>query len=343
MRTIVFPSVIESHNHELRNVAADLLHGMKIFDEGTGYVVGDLALSEGIAPHKAINSSPHDLDYRLLMKAGLLLASTVVDEPIVLTTGFPFSTFQINRKHVAEIVGSTQKITYDTAPYGGRQKQTKTVVVNKIDVLPEVVGCIIGARNGERQQRGAFFMGSVGYGTFEACLSTEGGIVQRTMVSVTGIRYAVELAMRELMQTHYLGMQTEHQFDAAFQHGSSTLNRRKIDLRDVRRRALERYYEDVVSPVLRNAWTDNDFSRTNLLLLSGGGALYPDLVNAFKKEFDGVLEVEVVENPITLASTGYSLRSLNLAGGNKGTAVGLDIGNAQTSLAIASDSTNGWQ
>ncbi|MCB0720052.1 MAG: hypothetical protein KDD65_16515, partial [Bacteroidetes bacterium] len=194
MKQFIFPSVVESHNSELSNVAPDLVHGVKIFDNGTGYIVGHLALSEGNSPHKAINSSPEDLDYQLLLRTGLLLASTVVDQPVTLTVGFPYSTFQINRESVAELVGKTQKISYDTSPYGGRSVQTRTIQIAKVDVIPEVVGCIIGARKGSRGQKGAFYMASLGYGTFEACLSTETGIVQRTMVSTIGVRYAVDIA-----------------------------------------------------------------------------------------------------------------------------------------------------
>lgn len=336
MKQFIFPSVIESHNSELRNVAPDLVHGVKIFDNDTGYIVGHLALSEGHSPHKSINSAPEDLDYQLLLRTGLLLASTIVDQPITLTVGFPYSTFQINRESVAEFVGKTQKISYDTAPYGGRSKQTRTIQISKVDVIPEVVGCIIGARKGQRSQKGAFFMGSLGYGTFEACLSTETGIVQRTMVSTVGVRYAVDIAMKELMQKHYLGMRTEHQFDSAFQSGTVTLNRRRIDLTDLRTKALQRYYEDVISPVLRNTWTDDDFNRSSILLLAGGGSMYPELIKCFDDEFGGILSVNVVDDPTTLASTGYCIRSKSV-GGADGVAVGLDIGNAQTVLTIGSD------
>lgn len=334
MKKFVFPSVIESHNSELRNVASDLMHGLKLFEDDNGYIIGTLALSEGVAPHKAINSSPDDLDYRLLFKSSLLLASTEIEEPLVVTTGFPFSTYQINRQRAADLIGKSQKITFDTTTYGGRDQQTRTVQISKLDVLPEIVGCIIGLRNGERQQQGAFFMASIGYGTFEACLSTEGGIVQRTMVSVSGVRYAVELATRELMQTHYLGMRTEHQLDAAFHEGSIVVQRKRIDVTGIRKRALERYYDDVISPVLRNTWTDTDFGRANKLLIAGGGSEYPELVDKFRAEFGEILDVEVADDPMTLASRGFCLRSVQLAGGNAGPAVGIDVGNAQTVVTV---------
>jgi len=334
MKQFVFPSVVESHNIELRNVAADLVHGIKVFENDTGYIVGHLALSEGHSPHKAINSAPEDLDYRLLLKSGLLLAATVVDDPLVVTLGFPFSTYQINRDGVNGVLGKEFTIDYDTSPYGGRGRQSKTVEIEKLDVIPEVIASIIGARKGSMTQKGSFFMASLGYGTFEACLTSESGIVQRTMVSTQGMRYAIDIAMREMMQKYYLGLRTEHQFDQAFQRGTITVNRKRIDLTEIRSRALRRYYEDVISPVLRNTWADDDFSGTTTMILAGGGALYPELVSGFQDEFGGVVAVSVAEDPLTLASTGYCLRSQGLNRGETGAAVGLDIGNAQTVLTV---------
>lgn len=338
MKVYTFPSVIESHNTELRNVAPDLLNGIKIFDDETGYIVGQLALSEGTSPHKAINSSPQDLDYRLLLKSGLLLTATSVQSPIILTMGFPFSTFQINRGYVNKIVEDAQAITFDTAPYGGRSKQTRELSVLKVDVIPEVIGCIIGARKGDTKQQGAFFMCSMGYGTFEAALSTESGVVQRTMVSTNGIRYAVDLAMEELNQTYYLGLRTEHQFDTAFQRGSIVFNRRRVDFSDVRKRALRRYYSDVISPILRNRWTDEDFNRSGTLVIAGGGALYPEFMECFQEEFGDVVDIKIVGDPTTLAARGYYYRSKSLSSLNEGAAVGIDIGNAQTVIVIDDES-----
>ncbi len=42
MQEIVqFPSVIESNNVDLKNVAQDLSTGLKIFHEGQGYIIGN--------------------------------------------------------------------------------------------------------------------------------------------------------------------------------------------------------------------------------------------------------------------------------------------------------------
>jgi len=330
-----FPSIIESHNSELKDVAPDLLHGLKIYEGDTGYIIGHLALSEGIAPNKAINSSPRDLDYRLLAKAGLLLASMEISKPITLTTGFPFSTYQANRAEAVSFFRGSHQIKYDAAPYGGDYGgQSKTVVVADVEIIPEILGCTIAARYGEERRQGNFFIASLGYGTFEACLSTDKGIVQRTLTDTNGLRYAVDLAMREISKSYYLGMRTEYQFDIGFQEGLMIANRQKVDITQIRRRSLERYYRDVISPVLRNAWKDDDFRRTSLLLLAGGGALYPELVACFTQEFQGILEVQAVSDPMTLASRGYCLRALHLAGGNRETALGLDIGNSHTVITL---------
>jgi len=54
MATHVFPSVVDSHNEDLKNVAPDLINGMKIYEKGSGYLVGNLAFSEGLSPHKTV-------------------------------------------------------------------------------------------------------------------------------------------------------------------------------------------------------------------------------------------------------------------------------------------------
>ncbi|NBB75385.1 MAG: hypothetical protein GVY35_17205 [Bacteroidetes bacterium] len=334
MTTHTFPSLIESHNTELENVALDLVHGLKIYEDDTGYIIGDLALSEGASPYKAVNSSPEDLDYRLLARAGLLVATEGEQEPVTITVGFPYSTYQRNRDLAVDFFSEAHNIQHDAATYGGGGRKNEYVRVDRIEVLPEVLGCIIAARNNEEYRRhDALFMGSLGYGTFEACLSTRGGVVQRTTVSCQGIRYAVDITMRELEKKHYLDLRTEHQFDISFQKGQIILNRRRMDISGVRTMALRRYYQDVISPALRSAWKDDDFRQPTKLVLAGGGTMYTELLDCFRDEFGEILDVEVVDDPVTAASRGYCLRSVGLAG-NRGVAVGLDVGNAHTALSF---------
>lgn len=334
IKSYIFPSVFEGHNTELRNVTEDQLRGMKITEGNADYIVGDLALAEGNSPHKAINSSPHDIDYKLLLNAGLLTAINGTDETITVTTGFPFSTIQLNQKDATSLISNIQSINHDTSPFGGNGRQTKSVSINRVDVIPELIGCIIAARNGDMQKKGNFFMVSLGYGTLELGLSTDDGIIQRTFNSASGVRFAIDLAMKEMAKTHYVGLRTEHQFDTAFKRGNITANRKRTDLSEIRKKALTQYYKDVVSPLIKNTWTDDDFTRSNTLILVGGGALYPDLIDCFREEFDGFANIEIPQNPLMMASQGYCIRSQKLAGNGNGLAVGLDIGNAHTTVSI---------
>ncbi|WP_226389236.1 hypothetical protein [Penaeicola halotolerans] len=334
MQEIVqFPSVIESNNVDLKNVAQDLSTGLKIFHEGQGYIIGNLALSEGVSPHKNINSAPDDVDYRLLLKSSLLIANQKLGNPITVTTGFPFSTFQLYRDASKNLITGEHEVEFDAGTFGGGSRKKVVVEVDNVYVMPEVVGCALGLRHAEQKQTGNFFMLSLGYGTFEAILSTEGGIVQRSAVSTYGIRYAVNLLTRELSKTHYLDLKTEHQIDVAFSKGFIFLNRKRIDLTELKKMVIKQYYDDVVSPSLRKAFTDADFGRSNKLFLAGGGAMYPELVELFKQEFEGIVEVIVPEDPASLAARGYCHNSYLVNGGDKSKAVGIDIGNSNTVLA----------
>lgn len=337
IRSISFPSVIEGHNTELVNVAKDQLNGLKIREGEEDYIIGNLALSEGRNPHKAINSSPDEVDYKLLMKAGILTASNFVKEPMVITTGFPFSTININKNQARDYISGLESIMYDSRPFGGRDHQALQFSVNRVETIPELIGGIIALRSGGTQRTGNFFMVSMGYGTVEIGLSTDGGIVQRTEGTAPGLRYAIDWAMKELMQDYYVGLRTEHQFDIAFQKGSITVNRKRIDLSEIRKRALNHYYKDVVSPLMRNTWEDEDFNRANTIILVGGGALYPELVNNFSDEFGSFANIEVSDNPTTVASRGFCIRSRNIAGGGTEAAVGIDVGNAHTTVSVFED------
>jgi hypothetical protein len=139
---------------------------------------------------------------------------------------------------------------------------------------------------------------------------------------------------KELANTYYLELKTEHQIDAAFQKGVIFLNRKRIDIKAIRDKVLKQYYEDVISPAMRKAFNDNDFTISHNMYLAGGGSMYPALVDCFKSEFQDVLELEVAHEPQTLASRGYCINSAQLNGGVKSTAVGLDIGNATTIVSV---------
>ena len=338
--TYTFPSVFEGNNTDLRNVSPDLINGLKIYHNGEGYVVGNLALTEGVSPHRNINSAPDELDYHLLLKSDMLIANQKLGNPLTLSTGFPFSTFQLYKETASKLIHAQHVIEYDAATYGGGTRKNVQVEIENVQVIPEVINCAIALRKGTQQASGNFFVLSLGYGTLEGLLSTEGGIVQRTSLSTYGLRYAVNLLEQELAKTYYLELKTEHQIDAAFQKGVIFLNRKRIDIKEIRDKVLKQYYEDVISPAMRKAFNDNDFTISHEMFLAGGGALYPGLVDCFKKEFQDILDLQVAEEPQTLASRGYCINSAQLNGGVKSNAVGLDIGNATTILSVFDDNNS---
>ena len=323
------PSVFESNSLNLRFVSSDLIHGLKIYEGEQGYIVGDLALSEGVAPHRNINSAPDELDYNLLMRSALLLGYQKIGNPIELTTGFPFSTYGIYKDMAAKKLEGEQEVEYDTATFSKGGKKKINVEIEKVNVMPEVVGCALGLRK-TQQVNGSFFMLSLGYGTMEAIFSKPSGIVQRSSLSTFGMRYAVNLLRTELEKTYYLDLKNEHQLDMAFREGSIVLNRRRIDLTDLRAKVIRQYYEDVISPGLRKAFDDTDFGRSQGLYLAGGGAMYQDIVDCFHKEFEDIIKVEVAKNAQHLAAIGYCYNSLMSNGGDESRAIGIDVGNAST-------------
>lgn len=331
---IQFPSLIEGHNQELCEVAHDLLHGLKLYEKRRAYILGHLALSEGVAPHKNINASPAELEYQLLMKAALLLASEKAsNNRLAVTTGFSSSTYALYRDQVVDILQKDHIIEYDSATFSAGSRRNSPVQVEQVWVMPEIQGCVLGLREGETQAKGNFFVVSLGFGTCEAIMSTQTGTVQRTSVAGNGLRYAVNLLMNDLGKQYYLELQNEHQIDQAFQKGFLFSKRKRVDLTEVRERALQAYYQDVVSPALQRAFQDADFQRADRMYLVGGGTHYAELVQYFKQEFRDIVEVVVPANAASMAVTGYFLHSLQQRRGGC-TPVGLDMGNATTQLAL---------
>ncbi|SEL26840.1 ParM/StbA family protein [Parapedobacter koreensis] len=325
-----FSSLVENNNTVLTNTSKDLLHGLKILHNDKWYICGDLALNEGQSPHKIINSSPDDTDYQLLGKAALILVQSAVEQPITVTTGFPYSTYHIYKEKAAAFFKQTHLLDFDASTFNNGGKKKAVLEVQNVDVIPEIVGCTIGIRKGETQATGSFFVLSCGFGTFESILSTDSGIIEQTMVSTHGIRYAVNILINELRSKYYLEFRNAHLFDDAFQRGYVYLNRQNIDLREIRRNAIQTYYNEVISPNLRNVITDANLMKTNRIYLCGGAMYYQDLIDCFRNEFEGIAQLEVLDNPETLASTGYALNSLRVAHGKRKSAVGIDIGNATT-------------
>jgi hypothetical protein len=198
--------------------------------------------------------------------------------------------------------------------------------------VPEIIGCIDAIRKGPVAETDDFFVVSLGYGTCETGLSLNGGLVGRTCMSISGLRYAVNNLQSELSRSNNLGMKNEHVINQNFQGGSIVVDRRKKDLTDIRRNQLYSYYKEVISPTLKKTFTDNDFDKAGKLYLVGGGALYTDLADCFRTEFEGILDVIVPPEPSHMASVGYCLKSYQRCG-NVNEAVGLDIGNAYTVIS----------
>lgn len=331
---IQFPSLIEGHNQDLREVASDLLNGLKLYEKRRAYILGHLALSEGVAPHKNINASPAELEYQLLMKAALLLASDATGKNrLAVTTGFSSSTYALYRDQVVDILQKDHIIEYDSATFSTGSRRNSPVHVDQVWVMPEIQGCVLGLREGQTQAKGNFFVVSLGFGTCEAIMSTQTGTVQRTAVAANGLRYAVNLLMNDLGKQYYLELQNEHQIDQAFQKGYLFSKRKRVDLTEVRERALQAYYQDVVSPALQRAFQDADFQRADRMYLVGGGTHYTELVQHFKQEFRDIVDIVVPGNAASMAVTGYFLHSLQHSRTGC-VSVGLDMGNAITQLAV---------
>jgi plasmid segregation protein ParM len=330
------PSVIETNSNTLRFVAGDFIRGIKITEGDHDYIVGQLALNEGISPHKNINGQPDEKEFNLLVKSALLVGIQKIGNPLTITMGFPFSTFQLYKDKCKDLFLKSHSIEFDTAPYTGGGKKRLVAEVDQLAVIPEAIGCSIALRKHENKT-GNFFIVSLGYGTCEAIFSTEAGLVQRSAMSTFGIRYAVKLLEAELSKLYYLDLKNEHHIDAAFRNGFIFLNRRRVDITDLRKKALNQYYNDVISPGLRKAFDDNDFARSNGIYLAGGGAMFTPLVDEFKNEFDGVIDVFVSENAPDLAAIGYCYNSFLLNGGDKSRAMGMDIGNSSTVICTFSN------
>ncbi|MDB5011324.1 MAG: hypothetical protein JWQ06_2113, partial [Mucilaginibacter sp.] len=292
-----FSSLIENNNSTLNNTSADLLNGLKVFHNNQWYICGNLAINEGQSPHKLINSSPNDLDYQLLVKAAMLLVIDAVEQPITITTGFPYATYRIYKDIAIEQLKKTHIIEYDSSTFGGAAKKTAILDVKNVDVIPEIVACSIALRKGDEKASGNFFILSCGFGTFESVLSMDSGVMEQTMISTHGLRYAINYMINELSKSHYLGFRTAHTLDEAFQKGYLYIDKKNVDIREIRKSALKSYYAEVISPNLRNVITDKNLTKTNKVYLCGGGMYYQDLIDCFKNEFGEALQLEIVNDP----------------------------------------------
>lgn len=342
-KSYTFPSVYEETSIDHFKVAENFLDGMKIakFNQ-RDYLIGNLALSEGIYPHKFLNSSANDIDYQLLALTSLVIATHGKYEKIIATVGFPYITHSIYKKGAIEFLQGKHQVSFDTRTFGGNGIEAHNVNIEKVDVISEIDGCIKSIRDGDIAEKGNFFVGSLGFGSFELALSTPAGVVQRTTHSERGINYAVNILENEIRKEHYINL-SEQQIERAFQRGNLVINRKKVDIFNLRKHALNCYYNEVISTAMRKKFLDEDFLKTQKIYLVGGGALYAELIELFKDEFKDILDVIVVNEPNLSASEGYCLHSIessnnsNTLESRDNTAyVGIDIGNSNTVITVFS-------
>lgn len=340
-RSFIIPSVFEENSFDFTKVATNFVDGIRIVHfKGKDYIIGNLALKEGSAPHKLINSSPGDIDYQLLGLSSLLISSLGSYHKIIVTTGFPNSTFKLFKDGAEKFFQGSHVINFDGKTYGRNGIEKVELTVEEVEAIPEIDGCSIAIRS-VFNEKDDFFIASLGYGTFELALSSPSGIVHRTAHSTKGIAYAVNLLEIELQKQYYLSMLTDHQLEKAFQRGTIVSNRIRVDLKEIRKKALETYYSEVISPSLRKKFRDEDYVNIDKIYLAGGGAMYPEIVDLFKEEFKDILEVVVFPEPYLCTAKGYCLHSLSKAKSQMDTEkperiayAGIDLGNSNTAVVV---------
>jgi plasmid segregation protein ParM len=340
-KTFMIPSVFEENTMAFSKVADNFIDGIRLVNfKGKDYIIGNLALKEGSAPHKLINSSPDDIDYQLLGHAAMLIASLGSYSKLVVTTGFPNTTYPLYKKDAERFFQGSHLISFDGKTYGKNEIERIEISVDNLSVMTEIEGCCKSVKSTFKETED-FFIASLGFGTFELGLHTSSGIVNRTAYSSKGISYAVNLLENELNKEHYLNLLTEQQIERAFQRGSIVANRKRIDITGIRTRALQSYYSEVISPSIRKKFNDEDYINTRKMYLAGGGAMYGELVELFKREFQDILEIIVYPEPYMCASKGYCLNSMEriakLTEAEKDERVayvGIDLGNSNTAIVV---------
>ena len=332
---ISIPSVLESAPSNLDRVSDSIHKGLKVKIDDKFYIVGDLALYEGVQPHKEINSAPNDLDYSILMSSALLVSHYALGNPLTVTTGFPYATYNFNKNAAMEKLVKDHIIEFDSSIFSAGGVKKLVVEVKKGAILPEVSASAYAIRKLYNQNKD-FMMVSLGYGTFETIFSAaEGNFgLQRSASSSQGVFYAIQELKRELVNLYPSIMSSDVFLDEALQNGYFFHNRKKVDISSLRRKVLNNYYDNVVSPSIKRSFTDREYAKTSGLYLSGGGALYPELIERFKEEFRDITEVVIPEEPQYLAAKGYCLNSAKLEGGNFSQAVGIDLGNSSTIICM---------
>lgn len=337
--TLSFPSVFEPSYGNTENTANDLISGIKVRNNNLWYVIGELAKKDGLNPQRIINSSPDERDYELLFKAALLNLMDKVEQPLTLTLGLPFSTFNVYKQPLSKFLEKKFfSVEYNTETFtlNGTSRRSN-FEIGQFDIIPELVGGVIGVKKMySSQQPKNFIVVSLGYGTAEGGMATEDGLLQRTCFSVHGIRYVVNNLQRELNKLHYLELKNEFQINDSLMKGVMIANRKKIELRELRKDILSQYYKQVISPSIKNHITDRDFEKCECIYLIGGGVYYDDLRDAFYEEFKDFMKLEAVTDSQNVASIGYLYNSYSLSATHSRGCVGIDLGNSSTIISYFS-------
>jgi hypothetical protein len=333
--SISFPSVIEATFGDSENTASSLLTGTKIKYENLWFNIGELAKNEGTNPQKVINCAPDERDFELIFKAALLNLANHVQQPITLTLGLPFSTYNSYKPLLNKLLEKKFfTIDYSTEPYilNGTAKRTN-IEIEKFDIIPELVADVIGIKKIFTHKKPKnFIVLSLGYGTCEGGMVTNEGLLQRTCFSTFGIKYVVTNLYKELNKTHYLNMKNECFLNDSLVNGYLIANRKRIDLKQLRKDLLTQYYLQVISPAIRSNIGDRDFEKCECIYLVGGGAYFEDLTNSFINEFNDFIKIEILSDSQNIASLGYLYNSQNLTNSDKQCA-GIDLGNSTTIIS----------
>ncbi|ATL49207.1 hypothetical protein COR50_19635 [Chitinophaga caeni] len=339
--TLNLPSVYETSYGNTENSSKDLVNGLKIKKDENWYLVGNLAKKGGINPGRVTNTSPQEEDFEILFKAAMVVLADKIQSPCAITMGFPFSTYNVYKQAAEQFLKKRHfMVEYDTKTYNLQGSIKKGLFdIEHFEILPEIVGGIIGLKKMLQIPEDENFIAvSLGFGTVEGGLVSPDGLVHRTCFSSHGIRYAVNNLGRELNQAYFLEMKNEHQLDDAFVKGSLFTNRKRIDLANTRKTILQQYYREVISPLMKNYFTDLDLENCTKIYLLGGGAYYQELVEAFREEFAGFIDVEVAPDPENITSVGYLHNSVRISGNYPGKCAGIDLGNATSIISYFNNS-----
>lgn len=333
MKIVGFTSLLESSYGKLPVTSNSLLNGMRIQHEDNWYLVGGACRNLGRNPHRLVNASPEELDYKVLLNAALLHASKSSSERITLSLGFPYSTFNIYRGLAEKYLSNkTFKIEYDTSLFrkdGGIDK--KFIEIENFEVIPELAACVIGLKKYYKAEEENFLVISLGFGTTEIGVVSSEGLNRRTVISIPGIQRCVQNLRDELEKENFISFITDNQLDDAFIKGSVILNRVPVNLTGIRQTILKSFYKEYISDTIRVKISDRDFERIEKIYVVGGGTHYPELQAMFNQEFENVVPVEFVKEPDKIAASGYYYNSVRMTnGGASGIPVGVDLGNSST-------------